>query len=82
MDMIDLDNRRQITDNLHHVVHQRFKQRSTHIVIILIKLLMRVDTSLGMPFRRRTPDLLIEIAGVLIDTDPINLVLNIRLDIL
>ena len=64
------------TANVHIVVHKRFKKPTTHIVIILIQLFMRLDPSLGMPLRRQTSKLLIRIVRVLIDTDPINIVLN------
>ena len=45
-------------------------------MLIIIHLLMRLDTSISRPIRLQTPNLLIEVVGVLIDTDPINLVLN------
>ena len=78
MYMIALDDRKLNTANVHNVFHQRFKKPTTHIVLIIIQLLMRLNTYLGRPLRRRTPDLLLGIAGVLIDTNPINLVINGR----
>ena len=52
MDMIPLDARKLGTANVHHVVHQILKQLTTHIVLILIKLLMRLNPSLGRLLRR------------------------------
>ena len=80
--MLALDAMKLITANMHHVVHQRSKQWTTHIVIILIQLLMGLDSSFGMPLRNRTPELLLGIVRVLIDRHPINLVINGRFSIL
>ena len=76
MVMIALDAIKLSTANLHHVVHKIFKQLTNHIVLILIQILMNLDPSLGRPLRRRTTNLLLGIIGVMIDTEPINLVLN------
>ena len=76
MDMVALDAIKLITDNVHHVFHQRFKQTTTHIVVILIHLLMHIDPYLVSPLQCQTHDLLIRIFGVLIYMDPINLVIN------
>ena len=81
MDMIALDARKLRTANVHHVVHQRFKQPTTHIAIVLIQLLMHIDTSLGRPLWRRTSDLLLRNFRVLTDTDPINPILNRRFSV-
>ena len=68
MDMVALYARKLSTDNVHHVVHQIFKKPTTHIVLILIQLLMRLDTYLGRPLQSGTPNLLLGIVGVLLDT--------------
>ena len=76
MKMIALDARKLSTANIHHVVHQIFKQPTINIVLILIQILMCLDPSLGRPLRRQTPNLLLGIVSILIDTYPINLVIN------
>ena len=76
MDMIVLETRKLSTDKVNHVVNQIFKQPTTHIVLTLIQIFMCLNTYLGRPLRRQTPDLLLNIVVFLIDTDPINLLLN------
>ena len=80
--MIVLDTRKLSTANVHSVFHQSFKQPTTHIGLIIIQLLMRLDTSLGRTLQRQTPDLLLGIVRFLIDTDLINLVLNERFSLI
>ena len=80
--MIALDARKLSTANEHHVVHQRFKQPDTYIVLILIQPLMHLGKYLGRPLQCRTTNLLLRIYGVLIDTYPINLVINEIFDVL
>ena len=82
MDMISLDARKLITSNVHHIVHEIFKQPTTNIAIVLMQILIRLNPSLVRPLRRRTPGLLIGIIRVLMDTYLINLVLNRRFSVL
>ena len=82
MGMIALDDRKLSTANVHPVLHKRFKQPTNHILLIIIHILMHLNPSLVRPLWHQTPKLLIGIIGVLIDTDPINLVLNGRFNVL
>ena len=82
MKMIALDARKLSTANIHHVVHQIFKQTTTKIGLIIIQLFMRLNTYLGRPLWHQKPDLLLGIVGVLIETVLINLEINGRLALL